>query len=276
MQLPERYIELPSDAKNALPVATPVFSQVSFSPSKSEDIRFRWAVPESTLENGTGDVLFQLNASDKYAWVGLGIGSGMKGAEMFLVYQDGKGNVTLSTRAGEYHVMPEHTERSNVDLLEGSGVLDNRMVANIRYRGCESLDLEGKNSWIAAWFLGKSLASSSLMRTIEFHGENSMTVFEVDFSRAGVSSDQNPFLGSSDSDDGAVTEEDISTNDPILLAHGIIMTTVFVALYPLGALLMPVFGKWFLHSTSQLTAYLLMWAGFALGVTYANQIDFVS
>lgn len=199
------------------------------------------------------------------------------------MYQDGDGSVTLSTRDGEGHGMPQYSEKSGVDLIEGSGVTDGRMVANVRCSDCGSLDLTGENSWIAAWKSGDSLDSTNPRAPIDIHDDK--TVFSLDFSKASISSDSNPFQepgggrSSSDSDsgdNGAVAEEEGSDIDTLVLAHGVIMTIVFAALYPIGAMLMPLFGKWFIHSTSQIVAFLLMWAGFACGYVYAEQDKIVS
>lgn len=54
------------------------------------------------------------------------------------------------------------------------------------------------------------------------------------------------------------------------------MALVMVVLYPLGSALMPLLGKWLVHGVWQGLAYLLMWAGFALGVIAAQQRGLVS
>ncbi|KAF4981048.1 hypothetical protein FZEAL_3100 [Fusarium zealandicum] len=275
-------------------------AQISFSPRDSDDIKFRWGVPKDAVDYGSGDFYFQIDAPDKYAWVGLGIGNMMRNAEIVVMFQDGEGNVTLSTRAGRHHSMPEYTERANVQLIEGSGVRDGRMVANVRYSNSQSLDLAGQNRWIAAWSRGDAFNSTNPFSNIFFH--EGKTILEVDFAKARVALDRNPFIGSThqinqgvisesdDSDkpdkasetdkddkldDSAVVELDITKTkqDALLIAHGAIMTSVFVVLYPVGALLMQLLGKWYLHSTSQILAWLLMWVGLALGITYARQVD---
>lgn len=247
-----------------------------------DDIRLRWGIPEQSASSGSGNVYFQINAPDSYTWVGLGIGSGMRGAEIFLMYANGSDGVTLSTREATGHSMPMYAERDDVELLEGSGVRDGRMRANVRCGSCDNLDLEGTNSWIAAWLTGDPADDTDPEASIQIHqGKN---VFDVNLSQASISSDANPFLddedGSSDDtsgDTGAAEESGGSSNDDtILLAHGIIMSIVFVVLYPLGAILMPLIGKWFIHSTSQIIAFLLMWAGFALGYVYGDRHGYVS
>ncbi|KAJ3545002.1 hypothetical protein NM208_g2739 [Fusarium decemcellulare] len=282
----------------AFPVAYLIFlvqdasaasAQVSFSPRDSDDVKFRWGVPNITASSGSGDVYFQLDAPDTYAWVGLGIGSWMRNADIVVMFQNGEGNVTLSTRAGRHHIMPHYTERPNIHLIEGSGVHAGRMVANVRCSNCQNLDVNGENSWVAAWSKGNSLDSTNPASNIWFH--EGKTIMNVDFAQARISSDRNPFLSSVGSTNGGansigndgqfvrspVIELDTrdAKYDAVLVAHGAIMTIVFIALYPVGAILMPLLGKWFLHSTSQILSWFLMWAGFSLGVIYANHIDFL-
>lgn len=265
---------------------------MSHSTGESSDIRFQWAVPEASASSGSGNVYLQLNAPDSYAWVGLGIGQRMSGAQIFLIYQDGNGNVTLSTRDGVGHVEPQFAQRSDVLLLEGSEVANGTMRANIRCGQCDSLDLSGSNGWITAWKSGSSLDSASPEASITEH--DSVDVFRVDFSSATVSADSNPFLGSESSNDGGsdsgsdsggsgsggdnsgAVQSSSDNSDTIALTHGIIMTIVFAGLYPLGSSLMVLLGKWYLHAAWQAVAYLLMWAGFGLGYWYSHRDGDVS
>jgi hypothetical protein len=257
---------------------------LSFTPESSDGINIRWAVPEAAASAESGTIYLRLDAPVTYRWVGLGIGTHMLGAEIFLIYQDGEGNVTLSTRIGRDHVMPEYKERSDVELLDGSGVVENdRMVANIRCGDCKSLDLNGRTSWVSAWLSGDPIDSTDPAATISFHEQK--TILDVDLAQARIRSDENPFLELRPGDigstrgDNAVFTTDLNgrgtRRDGFLIAHGVIMTVVFIALYPLGALLMPVFNQWFLHSISQLIAYILMWVGLALGTIHAKHGNYV-
>lgn len=223
---------------------------------------------------------------------------------MFIVYQDGSGNVTLSTRRGSGHSMPQYTERSDVELLEGSGVVNDKMVANIRCTECDRLELGGTNTWIAAWREGDSLDSTNLRATIQVHDDNGS--FEVDFSQATISSDANPFVNSSSdgesdgsgsnsgtkpgagNDDagsdsnsggsggGAISETNQGSSNALVYAHGIVMSVVFLIGYPLGAALMPLVGKWQIHASWQVLAFLGMWAGFGIGYYLADRDGYVS
>ncbi|KAM0424715.1 hypothetical protein ACHAPT_010025 [Fusarium lateritium] len=252
----------------------------AFCPNNG-DVCFRWGVPEASANSGSGNIYFQMEAPSSVQWAGLGIGSGMSGAEMFLIYQNGEGNVTLSTRTGTGHVMPQYTRRTAVELLAGSGVVGNKLIANIRCGDCDSLDFEGSNSWIAAWKDGDSLDSTSVSERIDEHDEHSS--FAVNFAQASISSDSNPFTSSSSDDSDSNSDSDSKTgsgsgvvsessgpSDTVLRAHGIIMSIVFLAGYPLGAVLMPIIGNWLVHAGWQFIVFLGMWAGFGLGYVYAH------
>lgn len=263
----------------------------SFCPGGG-DVCYRWGVPETAANSGSGDVYFQIKAPSRYQWVGVGIGSRMAGAEMFVIYQDGSGNVTLSPRSGKGHVMPQYSERSAVELLSGSGVSNSEMTANIRCGDCSLLDLSGSNSWLAAWKTGDSLDSTSLSETITEHDEDN--VFNVNFAEATFSSSGNPFVsGSSSSSDSnidsnsdsnnsgsgsgnAVTGSSSGGSDTLASAHGIIMAIVFVIAYPIGAVAMPLIGSWLIHASWQILAFLLMWAGFGIGYVFARDDGSVS
>lgn len=78
----------------------------------------------------------QLAAPIKYSWVGLGQGTRMSGANYMIIYSSGDGqNVTLSprliSRSGS-HEMPEFNSAAQVSLLEGSGISNGVMIANIK------------------------------------------------------------------------------------------------------------------------------------------------
>jgi hypothetical protein len=62
-------------------------------------------------------------------------------------------------------------------------------------------------------------------------------------------------------------------------AHGLIMAMVVLLLFPIGALAMRVFGRWWLHAIFQAMAILLLIAGFGVGIFLAKmgrKVDFYS
>lgn len=194
---------------------------------------------------------------------------------MFLVYQDGTGNVTLSTRTCTGHNMPQYTQRSQVELIDGSGVSNSYMVANIKCMDCSGLDLSGSNSWIAGWKQGAALDSTDPSHSIQEH--DGYASFQVDFSLATFSSNGNPFTGSSGSSgSGAISQSSSSTSEHLVNAHGIIMAIVFAIAYPVGAVLMPILGKWMIHAGWQVFTFLGMWVGFGIGYVISRDDGSVS
>lgn len=260
---------------------------------------FSVGIPPATARSGTsGTIYFQITAPSKYAWVALGTGTAMAGSNMFLAYQDGKGNVTLSPRAGTRYVMPQLDQSAGaarLTLLAGSGVVGETMTANVACDNCLSwaggastLNANSANTnWIVAWKEGAPLASSDKNTRIAKHDETGKITF--DLTQAVIEGDTNPFLQAAgqsgnpgtgnaggntnaggSSSPGASSSTTGTPNPTIILAHGVIMAVVFAGLYPLGSLLMPVFGRWLAHGAWQMVAFLLMWAGLVLGVMAAR------
>ena len=71
-------------------------------------------------------------------WVGLGMGPQMAGANIFIMYAAGDGNITLSPRLGKGEYMPEYNPAAKFTLLEGSGISNGVMIANVK---CKSFSL---------------------------------------------------------------------------------------------------------------------------------------
>ena len=127
----------------------------------------------------------------------------MTDSNMFLVYQDGNGNVTLSHRQASGHTMPQVPTDSTVSttLLEGSGVGNGFMVANFRCDNCttwkrsQTLDFTSDGTpMIGAWSEGDSLDSTDVDESISKH-TGQVRIFSLDLSTAQKSSAGNPFVG---------------------------------------------------------------------------------
>lgn len=57
----------------------------------------------------------------------------MKNSNIFIIYADASGtNVTLSPRLGVGEVEPNFNADAQVSLLEGSGIANGQMTANVR------------------------------------------------------------------------------------------------------------------------------------------------
>jgi len=109
----------------------------TFKPLTSSSPSYSVGIPSgsSISASSVGPLYLQIKAPTSYQWVGFGIGEQMAGASFFILYTDGEGNVTISARnGGQGHIQPIWDEgmQSGVKLLEGSGVVNDVMVANIR------------------------------------------------------------------------------------------------------------------------------------------------
>ncbi|KAK1780544.1 hypothetical protein QBC45DRAFT_104020 [Copromyces sp. CBS 386.78] len=285
-------------ASNAVHATTPKYCATG-----ADNVCFRFGIPQSSADSGSGNIYFQIQAPSTYSWVALGTGDQMKGSSMFVMYQDGSGNLTLSPRLGTGHSAPKEDTSSSaakLGLLAGSGVVNGVMTANVVCPNCESWNggslslTDTASEWIAAWKSGSSLATASKSASITQHDDHDQ--FQLDLTQATVSSDTNPFLeadtadpgsgsgggsigGGGDSDNPGVVVGPGNPFGPVgggkrrdgaLVAHSVIMTATFAALYPLGSMLMPLIGSWIAHAIWQSVAFVLMWVGFGLGVRVAQ------
>jgi len=157
----------------------------------------------------------QITAPTSYSWVGFGQGSQMAGAQIFVIYTDSSGNnVTLSPRLGSGNVMPTYNSNAQVSLLDGSGVSNGQMTANIKCSSCSSwsggsMDLTGsKFGFIYAAKPGSQLNSDSPSETIQQHA-NTYGTLSFDKGATG-GSDVNPFSSSN----GTSTPSSTSSSSP--------------------------------------------------------------
>lgn len=176
------------------------------------DICYSLNIPDATASSGSGDIYLQISGPTSYSWIGLGQGSQMAGAQIFVMYTDGSGsNVTLSPRLGGVgHVQPTYNSDAQVTLLDGSGVSNGQMTANFKCSSCSSwsggsMDLTASSfGFIFAAKSGSELNSDSLSETITQHS-NTYGTFSFSSSAKG-GSDANPFVaGSSSSGSSANT-----------------------------------------------------------------------
>jgi hypothetical protein len=167
------------------------------------DICYSAVVPETTAKSGDGPVWFQIYAPTKFSWVALGTGTQMSDTNMFIMYQDGEGNVTLSNRQAGGHSPPSVVNASTLTLLAGSGVKDGVMVANFRCDNCTTwkqsgqLDFTAKDKgtdMVGAWSEGEALNSTDESARISKH-TGSVRIFKLDLSTATTAQAGNPFAG---------------------------------------------------------------------------------
>ncbi|KAI1479922.1 putative iron reductase domain protein [Daldinia eschscholtzii] len=242
---------------------------------------YQVAIPEASAARNGGNIYLQLRAPISYSWVAFGTGEYMKDSSMYIMYQDGNGNVTVSARTGTGHNMPRYNSIIQLELLAGSGLLDDgqTMVANLRCGNCGtwpggtmSLDASG-TPWIAAWKTGDAVNSADPDAQIRYHeGHDS---WEFDLTEATVTDDANPYVNAEQFDNNNRGAGRGYADPRILItSHGVIMAVVMILLYPMGAALMPLTRKLLLHVSWQLLTFILMWAGFGLGLVSVQRIGF--
>ncbi|KNG48411.1 CBD9-like protein [Stemphylium lycopersici] len=169
----------------------------------STDVCFGLNIPESTASSGSGDIFFQISAPSSYEWVALGQGSGMANSNIFVVYTSSSGsNVTLSPRRTSSYQPPSHNTDAQVELLEGSGVSNGIMTANVRCSNCESwsggtMDFTASSGdWIYGYqSSGGPKDTDDTSASIREHSEKA--AFSWDFANAKGGSSVNPLVSAS-------------------------------------------------------------------------------
>ncbi|KYG47367.1 hypothetical protein M433DRAFT_104559 [Acidomyces richmondensis BFW] len=274
----------------AFKASTPDAQSVTSCPKS--DICYRLSIPSRTTSTGSGDIYFQIAASTRYQWVALGQGTGMTGSNMFVMYTDASGsNTTVSPRFGTGHVEPQHDTSTTISVLEGSGVSNGTMVANVRCSNCATWQGGAMNfssrstSWIQAYKYGSALNTNDLGASISQHdGEG---VFDWDISQAKGGSSSNPFIevngtpslpplqtggSSGPSSDSGNDQTTSGHSNAFLYAHAALACIVFVALLPGGAILvrLSIFGgNIWIHAMIQIFSFMMYMVAVGLGIYMA-------
>ncbi|CAI4216318.1 unnamed protein product [Parascedosporium putredinis] len=293
-------------ASASLLFASTVSAQFRYCPIDRE-FCMSVAVPQVSAQSGSGNLYFQMEALDTYTWVAVGTGSFMSGSNIFVLYQDGNGNVTVSTRSGTGAACPlpeRHPDRGPCRLRRlGRRHARQRPVPQLRV-------VEGRLHGPVLHLLAldrclearKPLNTADTNAAIAQHADFDQV--RIDLTQAAVTLDVNPFLtggttGGTGNNNGNTGNTGGNTGTGtgnngnnvggggnltggnsgagsgnrtvnLVRVHGILMALAFVVLYPIGALLIPLVGKWYIHAGCQSVAFLVMWAGFGTGYMRAN------
>lgn len=238
----------------------------TFSPESNSEILYSVTAPESTVSSGSGPIFFQIRAPNTLEWVGLGQGTHMAGADIFVLYSAPSENVTISPRSGTGHVEPRHNPEAQLSLLEGSGIQDGLMTANVR---CDSCSYSASSSWIFAYKQGAALESSSLEAEIGIHDDFGGTSVALS---SAISTSDNPFLDyepNSPSNRPSEVGRGAGNSANMLIAHGFIMSLAFVIFFPSFGLLIALPIRSIVvkaHAPLQIFALCLTIAGMGLGI----------
>ncbi|GKZ16931.1 hypothetical protein AbraIFM66951_010648 [Aspergillus brasiliensis] len=258
---------------------------VRHRPSEGAGVSYSINVPKNTSLEGTGPMFLQLKAPPGVKWFALGQGSQMTDGNLFIVYAASRDNVTLSTRRATGHVQPLYDPSIEAYLLDGSGIHDGVMTANIRCDNCTTLAsgesaLGNSSTWMWALTHGPPLMSSNVSQLLyqhDWHG-----TFSLNTTQAVGGNNSNPFvipMGTMHELSEYTHQQQVS--DTILhkkrIAHGVMTSVAFVLLFPNFALLLYIVPSrrtvaW-IHAPLQLFAVLLALAGFGVGVSVSKDLQ---
>ncbi|KAF1917417.1 hypothetical protein BDU57DRAFT_546700 [Ampelomyces quisqualis] len=272
-------------------LATSAFSSLAHAQISeqcvSSDVCYRLNIPASTARTGSGEIYLSIRGPTTNSWIALGQGSnGMDNANIFMIYTDGNGNVTLSPRHSRGETMPLYDSAVDAELLSGSGVQDDIMTANLRCNNCEGWQSNGRmdftassGGWIHARSSGGAMDSSDVEAPIAMHSSHGE--FTWPFASAVGGASINPFAETNiavNTTSGGENQSSINT-EAVLWCHGVFASVAFVLLFPLGGVLIRVGsfpGLVWVHAGLQLFAWLLFVTAAGLGIYYGVIDDYMS
>ncbi|MCJ1270938.1 hypothetical protein MMC22_010836 [Lobaria immixta] len=272
-------------------------------PSGASNACYKVNVPDATASGTQKDIYFQIQGPSSLQWIGLGQGGQkqMTNSNIFIVYADASGhNVTLSPRLGVGEVEPGFNKDAQVSLLEGSGIADGKMTANVRCSSCANwgsgqMDLtSSKTQWIWAVKGGSAIKSDKQdftglsqhdnMGNINFDltvakGGNSLNPFAAQAAPSGTTSSGSSPTSTATSESGNTGAsssdgaKDLKGRNKAMVAHGAVMGLAFALVFPIGSILIRIFsfpGLIWVHAGTQLLAYTLSIVGLGLGIYIAS------
>ncbi len=257
------------------------------TPPGQSEISYSVNIPQSTANSGSGPIFIQIKSTKQVEWLALGQGAVMQGANIFIVYGAGT-NVTVSPRLAKHeHVEPLYNPQAQISILDGSGVHDGILTANIRCDSCVSWpagheDVTSSSSpWIWAVKNGQFLDSEDTSQELpmhDFYGTATLNLKQA----TGGSSD-NPFLGDSGTATTAQTGSTVDNQSVSRkrIAHAVIMIVSFAVLLPLFALAVPTVPTVpstrivDIHACLQLFTLALTVAGLGIGISMAKDLQLI-
>lgn len=259
----------------------------TFAPPGQNGVTYGVNIPKATASTGTGPIFFQLKSTTPLQWFAWGQGPQMGGANIFIVYASSDGNnVTVSPRMGVEHVMPLYNSKAQLSLLDGSGISNGIITANIRCDSCitwsgGSEDLSSSSSpWVWAVKYGTPLNTNNQAAAITIHDLEG--VAGIDLQKATGGASDNPFVGSSSMNTSSSSHPISTVNTGSVetrrKAHAIIMILVFVIFFPSFALMLRIVPSSkivYFHAFFQLLTLALAIAGFGIGISMARSLGFI-
>ncbi|RHZ46226.1 uncharacterized protein CDV56_104462 [Aspergillus thermomutatus] len=256
---------------------TPLAASQIYSFSPASNVVYSVTVPASTVSSNSGPIYFQIRAPTSYQWVALGEGSKMAGSNMFIMYAASANNITLSPRSSTGHSEPDYNSDAQIDLLDGTGISNGYMTANVRCNSClqwtgGSLDTSSISSkWIWATKKGSAIDSSDLSYNLAQHDSYGTQTVNMTQARMTTVNATNPFAGYNATAAAQTTGKGgTGTSNSALTAHAVIMSIAFVVLFPSFAISIHIipYAKTVprIHAPLQLFTLALVIAGLGLGI----------
>ncbi|OJJ46673.1 hypothetical protein ASPZODRAFT_152120 [Penicilliopsis zonata CBS 506.65] len=259
---------------------------ISYTPSLGRGVSYSVNIPDDTASAGSGPIYMQLTAPSDLRWMALGQGSRMTHGNLFIVYSASADNVTLSTRKALGHYEPVYDSEVEATLLDGSGIVDGVMTANIRCDNCMHL-FSGKSimgsasEWVWAVNKGAALYSTNVSQHLTQHDWHG--IFSLDLTLATGGDSANPFASNASYStvNYSSKSKQQQISDTILhkkrIAHGVMTSVAFVLLFPNFALTLFIFPSRYtvpwIHAPLQLFGACLALAGFGVGVSVSRDLQ---
>ncbi len=223
------------------------------------------------------DLFFTLAVQSAFSWGAIGLGSNqMAGALVLMVYPNADGtNVTFSPRLATRHTEPTPYPDLRVDVLPGTGLVNGTMILSARCHNCRSwpggaIDVS-RSDQPCVYALGPegaALSSDDPAAWLRYHEDYGS--FTIDLAGATGPAAGAPLLNEADTatSSGAVLAWSAGggKRDLASLFHALIMIFCFVALMPMGILVIRL-GEWVRwHAVNQAIALALVLVGAGLGI----------
>ncbi|KAJ4384949.1 hypothetical protein N0V86_000554 [Didymella sp. IMI 355093] len=197
----------------------------------------------------------------------------MTNSDMFIMYTDGNGNVTLSPRYSTGESQPQYDADLDVELLSGSGVANGVMTANFRCGNCSRSDgvhFGGQSGqWIHARRSGAAMNSVDAQSSFQQHDDHGGFTWLYSNATGGASA--NPFAVSDTVISTTAASSSSGSTATLIIVHGIFASLAFLVFFPIGAIIMRL-GKFnnvlAVHVSIQVFSWLLFITAFGLGLYY--------
>lgn len=195
----------------------------------------------------------------------------MTDTDMFVMYTNSNGNVTLSPRHSRGRSQPQFDGDLDVELLSGSGVENGVMTANFRCGNCArsgTVNFGAENGqWIHGRRTGDAMDTTDVEARIPIHDEQGGFTWAYSSAVGGTST--NPFATTEMVGSGSTSGSSDSDRRNILLVHAVLASLAFLIFFPIGAILIRL-GNFknllYVHIGTQIFSWLLFITAFGLGL----------